>query len=137
MGAEAEGDMMKTEEEDMHTEFRASQIGEGTNLDSGPAFDQEVVALLAYFYWEARGCPRDSLGRTGLEQNQSFAIGSPLRFHPFIGAATPKTETQETWEAYLQEARGALHCDTQPRDILRRFRSDLPMIGIRTLAPCE
>ena len=44
----------------MQTEFRASQIGGGTNLDSGPVFDQEVVALLAYFYWEARGCPRDS-----------------------------------------------------------------------------
>ena len=51
---------MKAQEEDMQTEFRASQIGEGTNLDVAPAFDQEVVALLAYFYWEARGCPRDS-----------------------------------------------------------------------------
>jgi hypothetical protein len=52
--------MMKTQEEDMQTEFRASQIGEGANLDSGPAFDREAVALLAYFYWEARNCPRDS-----------------------------------------------------------------------------
>src|SRR5580658_8421251 len=56
MGAEAEGDMMKTQEEDMQTEFRASQIGEAINLGIEPAFDQEAIALLAYFYWEARGC---------------------------------------------------------------------------------
>jgi hypothetical protein len=52
--------MMKTQEEDMQTEFRASQIGEAINLGIEPAFDQEAIALLAYFYWEARGCPRDS-----------------------------------------------------------------------------
>jgi len=39
-----------------------------------------------------------------------------LRFHPLIGTATPKTETKETWEAYLQEARGPYIATNQPRD---------------------
>jgi hypothetical protein len=30
---------MKTQEEDMQTESRTSQIGDGANLESGPAFD--------------------------------------------------------------------------------------------------
>jgi len=49
---------MKTQEEDMPTEFRASQMGEAINLGIEPGFDQEAIALLAHFYWEARGCPR-------------------------------------------------------------------------------
>ena len=60
MGDEAEGDIMKTQEEDMQTKSGGSQIGEATNLGIEPAFDQEAIALLAYFYWEARGCPHDS-----------------------------------------------------------------------------
>jgi hypothetical protein len=70
---------MKAQEEDMQTEFRASQIGEGTNLDVAPAFDQEVVALLAYFIGRRAAARVIPLRRTGLGQNQSFAIGSPPR----------------------------------------------------------
>jgi hypothetical protein len=51
---------MKTQEEDMKTESQTSQIVEAANLDSGPVFDLEAVAVLAYSYWEARGCPHDS-----------------------------------------------------------------------------
>jgi hypothetical protein len=50
---------MKTQEEDVQTESGSSQIGEapsGIEL----AFDQDAIALLAYFYWEARGCPHGS-----------------------------------------------------------------------------
>jgi hypothetical protein len=33
---------------------------EATGLVIEPAFDQETIAVLAYYYWEARGCPHDS-----------------------------------------------------------------------------
>jgi hypothetical protein len=44
-----------------------------------------------------------------------------LRFHPLIGAATPKAETKEIWEAYLQEARGPRVRHSAER-YLRSFR---------------
>jgi hypothetical protein len=50
---------MKTQE-DVQTESGSSQNREAANLGIEQAFDQEVTALLAYFYWEARGCPHDS-----------------------------------------------------------------------------
>ena len=52
---------MKTQAQDAHTEPESSQAGdEATGLVIEPAFDQETIAVLAYFYWEARGCPHDS-----------------------------------------------------------------------------
>jgi Protein of unknown function (DUF2934) len=52
---------MKTQGRDTHTEPESSQAGdEATGLVIEPAFDQETIAVLAYFYWEARGCPHDS-----------------------------------------------------------------------------
>ena len=51
---------MKTQEEDVQTESGSSQNGEAANLGVEQAFDQEAIALLAYFYWQARGCPHDS-----------------------------------------------------------------------------
>jgi hypothetical protein len=52
---------MKTQGQDTHTEPESSQAeDEATGLVLEPAFDQETIAVLAYFYWEARGCPHDS-----------------------------------------------------------------------------
>jgi hypothetical protein len=52
---------MKTQEQDTHTEPESSQAeDEATGLVLEPAFDQETIAVLAYLYWEARGCPHDS-----------------------------------------------------------------------------
>jgi hypothetical protein len=51
---------MKTQEEHMHTESAISQIGEGPNLGNEPGLVRGAIARLAYFYWEARGCPCDS-----------------------------------------------------------------------------
>jgi len=31
-----------------------------TREEDSPMLDPEAIALLAYFYWEARGCPHDS-----------------------------------------------------------------------------
>jgi Protein of unknown function (DUF2934) len=52
---------MREQVEDMHAERESGETqNEATDLVRDPAFDQEAVALLAYFYWEARGCPHDS-----------------------------------------------------------------------------
>ena len=52
---------MKTQGQDTHTEPESSQAeDEATGLVIEPAFDQEAIAVLAYYYWEARGCPHDS-----------------------------------------------------------------------------
>jgi hypothetical protein len=51
MGDHAKGDIVKTQDKDMHTEHETS---------SDPVVDPEAIALLAYYYWEARGCPHDS-----------------------------------------------------------------------------
>jgi hypothetical protein len=52
---------MKTQEQDTHTEPERSQAQDGaTGLIIEPVFDQEAIAVLAYSYWEARGCPHDS-----------------------------------------------------------------------------
>ena len=52
---------MKTQRQDTHSEPETSQAeGEATGLVIEPALDQETIAVLAYYYWEARGCPNDS-----------------------------------------------------------------------------
>ena len=52
---------MKTQEQDTHTEPESSQAQDGApGLVIEPVFDQETIAVLAYSYWEARGCPHDS-----------------------------------------------------------------------------
>jgi hypothetical protein len=52
---------MKTQGQDAHSEPESSQAeDEATGLVIEPAFDQETIAVLAYYYWEARGCPYDS-----------------------------------------------------------------------------
>jgi len=53
---------VKTQEEQAHT-ARESNHRSDEATDPGiehPAFDQEAIARLAYFYWEERGCPNDS-----------------------------------------------------------------------------
>ena len=61
MGDGAKGDIMRTQGKDPHTEPGSSQIkDDAAGLALEPAFDQETIAVLAYFYWEARGCPHDS-----------------------------------------------------------------------------
>jgi Protein of unknown function (DUF2934) len=49
---------MKTTKDEIYTEPGSSGTNDG--LVSHPALDQEAVAILAHFYWEARGCPNDS-----------------------------------------------------------------------------
>ena len=58
----AKGDIVKTQEEHMHTAHGSShRSGEATDLGvEHPTLDQEAIARLAYFYWEERGCPTDS-----------------------------------------------------------------------------
>jgi Protein of unknown function (DUF2934) len=52
---------MKTQSEDMHTERGNSATNsEATDLSIEQALDHEAVALLVYYYWEARGRPHDS-----------------------------------------------------------------------------
>jgi hypothetical protein len=47
---------MKTQEDNMHTERGSSHTNDGGT----DPLDQEAIARLAYFYWEARGCYNDS-----------------------------------------------------------------------------
>ena len=53
---------MKTQEEQAHTaRERNHRSAEATDLGiEHRALDQEAIALLAYSYWEERGCPNDS-----------------------------------------------------------------------------
>jgi hypothetical protein len=52
---------MKTQGTDMSRESASSETqDEAPNVVIAPAADREAVAVLAYFYWEARGCPHDS-----------------------------------------------------------------------------
>ena len=52
---------MKRKGQDMRKERASSETNnEATDLVTEPPLDQETIALLAYFYWEARGCPHDS-----------------------------------------------------------------------------
>lgn len=52
---------MKTQGEDMHTKHGSGKTNnDATGLVSDQELDQEAIALLAYSYWEARGCPHDS-----------------------------------------------------------------------------
>jgi hypothetical protein len=52
---------MKTQREDMHAKRGSSETrNEVADLVTEPPLDQEAIAGLAYYYWEARGCPNDS-----------------------------------------------------------------------------
>jgi hypothetical protein len=52
---------MKKKGQDMRKERASSETNnEATGLVTEPPLDQETITLLAYFYWEARGCPHDS-----------------------------------------------------------------------------
>jgi hypothetical protein len=58
----ATGDIMKMQGSGMHVERAGSETNnEATDaaLES-PMLDQEAIARVAYFCWEARGCPSDS-----------------------------------------------------------------------------
>ena len=53
---------MKTKEDRVHT-ARESGHRSDEETDVGVehrTLDQEAIALLAYFYWEERGCPNES-----------------------------------------------------------------------------
>jgi len=46
---------------DTHAGTENSQTSdEATNPIGDTALDQEAIAVLAYFFWEARGCPHHS-----------------------------------------------------------------------------
>ena len=53
---------MKTQEEHVHTAPESGhRSDEATDIGiEHPTLDQEAIALLAYSYWEERGCPNDS-----------------------------------------------------------------------------
>jgi hypothetical protein len=52
---------MKTQGDKVHMKRGSSETNShATELASDPELDHEAIALLAYFYWEARGCPHDS-----------------------------------------------------------------------------
>ena len=52
---------MKTQGRDIHAKRgRTHTKNDVTDLAIGPPLDQEAIARLAYFYWEARGCGNDS-----------------------------------------------------------------------------
>jgi len=58
----AKGDIVKTQEEHMHTARESShRSDEATDLGvEHLTVDQEAICRLAYFFWEERGCPNDS-----------------------------------------------------------------------------
>ena len=62
VGDKAKGDIVKTQEEHVHTARQSDhRSDEATDLGiEHPTLDQEAIASLAYFYWEERGCPNDS-----------------------------------------------------------------------------
>jgi hypothetical protein len=63
VGNKAKGDIVKTQEEHMHTARESSHRSDEAATDLGiehHTLDQEAIARLAYFYWEERGCPNDS-----------------------------------------------------------------------------
>ena len=64
VGDQAKGDMVKTQEEHMHTARESShRSDEATDLGiEHPPLDQGAIARLAHSYWEERGCPNDSPG---------------------------------------------------------------------------
>ena len=52
---------MKKREEGMHVGRGSSEAkNEATHVFNDAAYGQQITALLAYSYWEARGCPHDS-----------------------------------------------------------------------------
>jgi hypothetical protein len=52
---------MKKKGQEMRNQRARSQTNnDATDLVTEPTLDQATIALLAYFYWEARGCPHDS-----------------------------------------------------------------------------
>jgi hypothetical protein len=82
MGDKTKGEHVKMVGEEMHTEHGISLTdNEGPGLVIDPAVDREAIALLAYFYWEARGCPYDS------PHEDWFRAEAELR-HRFTAAAT-------------------------------------------------
>jgi hypothetical protein len=62
LGDKAKGDIVKTQEEQVHTARESGhRSDEATDLGiENRMLDQEAIARLAYFYWEERGCPNDS-----------------------------------------------------------------------------
>jgi hypothetical protein len=52
---------MKKKGQGMRKERASSETkNQATDLVSDPVLDHEAISVLAYFYWEARGCPHDS-----------------------------------------------------------------------------
>jgi hypothetical protein len=52
---------MKSQREDIRRERASNHTRSGTTVTVVElALDQEAIARLAYFYWEARGCQNDS-----------------------------------------------------------------------------
>ena len=72
----AKGDIVKSQEEHMHTARESShRSDEATDLGiEHPTSDQEAIGRLAYFYWEERGCPNDSPGEDWFRAGRPVAL---------------------------------------------------------------
>jgi hypothetical protein len=60
IGETIKGDTVKTQGEGKRKEGSNQTKREATREVMEPPLDQETIAGLAYYYWEARGCPHDS-----------------------------------------------------------------------------
>ncbi len=73
---------MKIQGQDLHTEHEHSPTEiPATGLFIEPEVDPEAIAVLAYLYWEARGCPHDS------PHEDWFRAEADLRNRLTLGAA--------------------------------------------------
>jgi Protein of unknown function (DUF2934) len=74
VGDNTQEDIVKTQGEKMHTTDENSETSnQAAGLAGDGALDQEAITILAYYYWEARGCPHDS------PQEDWFRAESDLR----------------------------------------------------------
>ena len=76
---------MKKKERDTRKERAISETNNGAaDLVSDPALDHEAISVLAYFYWQARGCPHDS------PHEDWFAAEAELRNRPLAAVTADK-----------------------------------------------
>jgi hypothetical protein len=68
---------VKKQKEGVHTERGSNETkSEVTEMIIEPVLDQEAVARLAYFYWEARGCQNDSPDEDWFKAEAEYRNGS-------------------------------------------------------------
>jgi hypothetical protein len=99
---------MKKKGQDMRKERASSETkNEATGLVTEPPLDQQTIALLAYFYWEARGCPHDS------PHEDWFAAEDELRNRPPAAVPADKPSLEAYGATVTQPAEIATHSSGQ------------------------